>query len=205
MARNCRGFTLVEISIVLLIIGLILGGIMYNSGFLIGNTKATSTAKLITDLSGAVADFKAQYHYFPGDLPTAKDNISGTVCSGNGNGLIDAGEVACATEELVLSGAIKGSQTGLVSPFGSAPDVSVRSVASSQVYQKVSTTAFAPTVRNVIEVGTGALGIPCEGAITIDNKIDDGDTTKGNVITYPPCISNASGVMPTTTVLDAGL
>jgi prepilin-type N-terminal cleavage/methylation domain-containing protein len=50
--KSQKGFTLVEISIVLVIIGLILAGLFVNSDVLIGNTKATSTAKLIQDLSG---------------------------------------------------------------------------------------------------------------------------------------------------------
>ncbi|MDD5395589.1 MAG: prepilin-type N-terminal cleavage/methylation domain-containing protein [Thiothrix sp.] len=192
------GFTLVEISIVLVIIGLILGAIMYNSNVLIGNTKATSTVKLIQDLTGAVSDFKARYHYLPGDLPKAGDDISGvgtcdiaTATANIGNGLIDtAQEVSCAPVELVSAGFIKGSTSGMVSPLnpGLAPDVFLIAKTSAAV------TTFPTTVQNVIEIRN----IPLDAAQTIDNKIDDGNFGSGNVMA-------ASGVDATHVTLDVGL
>jgi prepilin-type N-terminal cleavage/methylation domain-containing protein len=198
------GFTLVEISIVLVIIGLILGAVFVGGQTLIANTKTTGTITLIKDLSGAVADFKSRYHYLPGDLPKASDDISGacnidTSTAKIGNGLIDTPqEINCVPSELILAGFVKGSPTatGFVSPLnnGSLPDVFVK------VANMTAVTTFPNTVQNVIEI----VGIPCETANGIDGKIDDGDTSKGNVMSNPPCVSGASGVPPTT-VLDVGL
>ena len=186
------GFTLIELSIALVIIGLILSMIVIKSGVLVGDTKTTSTITLIKDLSGAVIDFKSRYHYLPGDLPKASDDISGvtigSACdSGNGNGLIDdtTNEIPCVAEHLVLAGLIKGNTTGIFSPFDNNqtnPDVFVMSAKTSQV-NVAATNAFALTVQNVIEIKN----IPCEAANTIDSKIDDGDTTKGNVRIEPAC------------------
>ena len=187
------GFTLIELSIALVIIGLILSIIVIKSGVLVGDTKTTSTITLIKDLSGAVIDFKSRYHYLPGDLPKAGDDIPNVSTSCNiaastsniGNGLIDnSTESACASEELVLAGFIKGKTTGIFSPFnsGTVPDVLVMSASTSQV-NVAATNAFALTVQNVIEIRN----IPCEAAIAIDSKIDDSDTTKGNVRIEPVC------------------
>ena len=199
------GFTLVEISIVLVIIGLILGAVFVCGQTLIANTKTTGTITLIKDLSGAVADFKSRYHYLPGDLPMAGDDISGISGACNiatstakiGNGLIDTdAEKNCVAEHLVLAGFIKGNTTGIVSPLnaGTTPDVFVLATSKALV------TTFPATVQNVIEIQ----GIPCDAANAIDSKIDDGDTQKGNVMSYPPCIPGASGA-PATTTLDVAL
>ena len=187
------GFTLIELSIALVIIGLILSMIVLKSGLLIDDTKTTSTITLIKDLTGAVSDFKNRYHYLPGDLPKAGDDIPNvsTACniaastSNIGNGLIDnPTESACATEEIVLAGFIKGKTAGTFSPFnsGTIPDVFVMSAETSQV-NVATTNAFALTVQNVIEIRN----IPCEAANAIDRKMDDGDTTKGNVRIEPAC------------------
>lgn len=205
------GFTLVEISIVLVIIGLILGGVFVGDQALIANTKATGTVKLITDLSGAINDFKSRYHYLPGDLPKAHDDIAG-IASGStcdiatstakiGDGLIDTDiEKNCVTVQLVLAGFIKGNAAGIVSPLnaGSTPDVFVRATQAFDTTPAV--TSFPPTVQNVIEIQ----GIPCDAANAIDGKIDDGDTTNGNVMSNPACVDSGSG-MPATTTLYVGL
>ena len=206
------GFTLVEISIVLIIIGLILGGLFVGGQALIANTKATGTVKLIQDLTSAVSDFKARYHYLPGDLPIASQEFSGipsgTLCDkGNGNGLIEKtpDEVSCVSQHLVLGGFIKGSAAGIVSPLnpGPSPDVFVMAAKISEV-NVAAVNPFPATVQNVIEIGTAAQGIPCDAALSIDGKIDDGDTQKGNVMSNPPCV-NGGGGMPATTILDVGL
>ena len=205
MINKHTGFTLVEISIVLVIIGLILGGLFVGGQTLIANTKTTGTITLIKDLSGAISDFKSRYHYLPGDLPKAGDDIPGvssgcnidTSISNIGDGLIDMNaEISCVAEHLVLAGFIKGSATGIVSPLNAGTTSDVFVLATS----KASVTTFPATVQNVIEIR----GIPCDAANAIDSKIDDGDTRTRNVMSNPPCIPGASGV-PATTTLDVGL
>jgi prepilin-type N-terminal cleavage/methylation domain-containing protein len=183
------GFTLIEISIVLVIIALILGGMLLSGTVTIGNTKATSTITLIKDLSGAINDFKSHYRYLPGDLPNASQDfpgqvVIGTACDlGNGNGLIvdPINEIPCVASHLVFAGLIKGNATGILSPFGSIADVFVLANSSSAIIGttwKFGTAAVPPVqVLNVIEIR----GIPCDAAKTIDSKIDDGDTKKGGV------------------------
>ena len=199
------GFTLIELSIALVIIGLILSMIVIKSGVLVGDTKTTSTITLIKDLSGAVIDFKSRYHYLPGDLPKASDDISGvtigSACdSGNGNGLIDdtTNEIPCVAEHLVLAGFIKGTTTGIFSPFDNNqtnPDIFVMSASKSKV-NVAATNAFPSSVLNVIEISN----IPCDAAYAIDSKIDNGVTTSGNVRVEPACATSTA-----TTTLDIAI
>jgi prepilin-type N-terminal cleavage/methylation domain-containing protein len=190
------GFTLIEISIVLVIIGLILGAVMLKSGIVIGNTKTTGTISIIKDLSGSMADFKGRYHYLPGDMPKAGDDIPDISNTCNidpstqspktiGNGLLDTtAEQGCVSVHLVKAGYIKGNAAGIESPYknGSTADVLVKSKGTASV------TTYPVTVLNVIEIGQ----LPCDAANAIDSKMDDGDTTTGNVRTNPSC-KNVSG------------
>jgi prepilin-type N-terminal cleavage/methylation domain-containing protein len=176
------GFTLLEISIVLVIIGLIAGAIIYGGQTSVSNTKVAGTITVIKDLSGAVFDFKGRYHYLPGDLPKAGDNIpsiAGTACdiattdTNIGNGIIDtATEKACVAQELVAGGFIK-SLTSFVSPLNnsSSQDVFVVSKSTAAV------TTFPNTVQNVIEI----LNLPRDAANTIDRKIDDDNLSTGEI------------------------
>lgn len=97
--RCARGFTLIEMSVVLVIIGLLIGGIMFARTLL----RASQLQTVLTDADSyitAATNFKQQYLALPGDLPTATTlwgtdsngcnyggGASGT-CSGNGDGQI---------------------------------------------------------------------------------------------------------------------
>ncbi len=70
MKRN--GFTLVEIAIALLIIGLITGGTLLGAD-LIRNAELKTILKDKEQYTAAAYTFKDEYTYFPGDLPNAID------------------------------------------------------------------------------------------------------------------------------------
>ena len=66
--KNQNGFTLIELSMVVAIIALLLGGIL-GAQSLIGSAKAKDVIAIVEDLRAATAMFKKRYGYFPGDLP----------------------------------------------------------------------------------------------------------------------------------------
>ena len=95
------GFTLIELSIVLVIIGLIVGGILTGQS-LIRQAELQSILADVNKFSTAAFTFQGKYAALPGDMPNATSywginpNCStggagtGTeTCNGNGNGLID--------------------------------------------------------------------------------------------------------------------
>jgi prepilin-type N-terminal cleavage/methylation domain-containing protein len=89
-----RGFTLIELSIVLVIIGLIIGGVLVGQD-LINAAGIRAQIKQIEQYQTAVNTFRGKYGYLPGDMPdpyatqygfTARGtNGSG---QGDGNGII---------------------------------------------------------------------------------------------------------------------
>jgi prepilin-type N-terminal cleavage/methylation domain-containing protein len=66
--KGQKGFTLVEIAIVLVIIGLLLGGVLKGQQ-LIANAKLKSLVNHANGLSAAVFAYQDRYKALPGDDP----------------------------------------------------------------------------------------------------------------------------------------
>lgn len=73
-----KGFTLVELSIVLVIIGLLIGGILVAQS-MIGAAKINSQIAQIQQFDAGTANFKTKYNHLPGDSP---------IFGGDGNGVL---------------------------------------------------------------------------------------------------------------------
>lgn len=185
-----RGFNLVEMAVVLLIIGLILGGIFKGQSALVQGGRTHDAIQIATDLSGIMIEFKNQYHYLPGDFPAngeipglSADCSAGGARGGNGNGLIGGStptaldphdESSCIAEQLSKAGFIKGSDVAMQTAFGPVRVIARRSSLSALSDDSVlSNRRFM----NVIEFDN----LPCDVAMEIDRKIDNSDLSSGNV------------------------
>ncbi len=92
MGQSARGFTLIELSIVLVIIGLIVGGVLVWQELI----RAAEVRAMISDkdkVSTAIFTFKDKYSYLPSDLPNATTmlttNTGYSIENGNGDGTIE--------------------------------------------------------------------------------------------------------------------
>lgn len=122
MSRNLiksNGFTLVELSIVIIIIGFLIAGVSAGSA-LIQNSKLSSTVTTVQQLQQSISTFKARYDYLPGDIPNASSyfpsahcqagdtNINQDLCDGNGNGNgiydVESGPGAIGSGDAVAEG-----------------------------------------------------------------------------------------------------
>ena len=87
------GFTLVELSLVLVIIGLVAGGVLVGRD-LIAAATIRSTISQIEKYKTAVNTFRTKYNYLPGDIPadqavqTGLAERDGGYADGNGDGLV---------------------------------------------------------------------------------------------------------------------
>jgi prepilin-type N-terminal cleavage/methylation domain-containing protein len=81
-----NGFTLVELSIVLVIIGLIVGGVVGGQS-LIASARINAQAQQLTKFETAYNAFKLQYDAIPGDMIDASDYWPGAT-NGDGNNRI---------------------------------------------------------------------------------------------------------------------
>ncbi|MBL8891583.1 MAG: prepilin-type N-terminal cleavage/methylation domain-containing protein [Planctomycetaceae bacterium] len=108
---NHHGFTLIEISIVLVIIGLVIGGVMMGKD-LIEGAAIRSQISQIEKYNAAVHTFRLQYNALPGDMNQSQANSLGFVARGDSTGImVGAGDG---------NGIIQGyHNTGTVSPCSS--------------------------------------------------------------------------------------
>jgi prepilin-type N-terminal cleavage/methylation domain-containing protein len=142
MVRHCvtptcakQAFSLVELSIVLVILGLLVGGILSGQSLI----RAAELRSVSTDLNGYATSlhmFRDKYFNLPGDMTNATSfwltdpdgcpshtvrTPRTTTCNGNGDGII--GDVAFheyfrAWQHLANAGLIEGSYTGVSGPSG---------------------------------------------------------------------------------------
>jgi prepilin-type N-terminal cleavage/methylation domain-containing protein len=81
------GFTLVELSIAILIISLVSVGV-FKSNDLVDAYRRQKTVKEYTEYLSAFKTFQAKYEYLPGDFPDASRIWSGQL-NGDGDGIMD--------------------------------------------------------------------------------------------------------------------
>ena len=99
MNKRQSGFTLVEIAIVLVIIGLLLGGVLKGQE-MIANAKYKNLRSDINSYSAAFYTFQDRYRGLPGDLSGANTKLGNAAApSGNGAGTIGGGTCNGATDE----------------------------------------------------------------------------------------------------------
>jgi prepilin-type N-terminal cleavage/methylation domain-containing protein len=87
-----KGFTLIELSIVLVIIGLIVGGVLVGRT-LVESAEYRAQITQFEQINSAVNAFRLKYNCLPGDCPNATSFFTATtqpeaVTNGNGNGRI---------------------------------------------------------------------------------------------------------------------
>lgn len=110
-----KGFTLVELAIVLMIIGLLIGGILRGQE-LMKNAQITATIQQIKAYQAAVATFQDSYSQLPGDMSTATFRVPGCTAAsfcGNGDGnSILATRLGAGTSQTIQTGsAVPGIET----------------------------------------------------------------------------------------------
>ncbi len=113
-----RGFTLIELSIVLVIISLIVGGVIGGKS-LINSARIQNAISDVEGLKVAINNFKLQYDAYPGDLIDAWDYFGSTCdanaerCNGNGDfKLTDTYEQNNGLRHLYLADLIPFAATG---------------------------------------------------------------------------------------------
>src|SRR5450631_3504157 len=83
--RKQSGFTLIEIAIVLVIIGLLLGGVLKGQE-LIQSARTRNLISTDDGIKAAFFGFQDRFRAYPGDYTQATQNIAGVAAGSNGNG-----------------------------------------------------------------------------------------------------------------------
>ena len=216
LARQ-SGFTLVEIAIVLVIIGLLLGGVLKGQE-LIENSKVKKAVADMDGISAAVNTYVDRFKRLPGDDGPALTNLTsragtwaGVTAFGDNNGVLvvpaantfavgATGESLGFWQHLKAAGLIAGSPADTVSTI---------------VLPRNAFNGFTGIVSGIAPI-TGANGnsvcmsqVPGKAARAIDAQLDDGVTDAGAVrSTVSSLAANTNpgtAVLASTGYLDTGV
>jgi prepilin-type N-terminal cleavage/methylation domain-containing protein len=188
MSKGQRGFTLVEIAIVLVIIGLLLGGILKGQE-MITQAKIKNVIADMTGISAAMYGYQDRYRALPGDDKNAPTRwtIGGTP---NGDGIINSPYLSTtATDESVMfwdhlrrAGFVSG--TGTDQPFnavsGKMGVQTGNGPAQGTAPAGVLGTPPGPTVP-IASLILCSANLPDKIAISVDSQTDDGLGVSGTV------------------------
>ncbi len=215
-----KGFTLVELAIVLVIVGLLIAGILKGQE-LITNAQVTSTIQQMEAISGAINTFKQNYGSYPGDMANAVNRLSNCAApcaDGNGDSDIElavgaAGALGDEANNVFLHMSAADLITNMdgtnVYAFGQALPLAaigggykMGQVGGAGIGNPVGFTAAdfrsgkyllvvaAPNVA-ANAAGAGVL-TPTQGG-RIDRTLDDGTPNSGSVIASTNCQAAATG------------
>jgi len=96
-----QGFTLIEMSIVLAIIGLIVGGILKGQE-VVNNGRLKMQVAQMDAIKAAIFTFQDQYTFLPGDYPNAHAQLGIINGNGDGNGIIGTPSAATPSGAILL-------------------------------------------------------------------------------------------------------
>ena len=206
--NNHKGFTLVELAIVLVIIGLIVSSVLVGQD-LIKAAQLRATVRQYNEFQVGVNTFIGKYNGIPGDILASSATAFGLTGSGGDGGgtildasstyVLNSGEITSFWGHLTTSGkelisgtyagtCVTGCTAGIDYPsmkYGSAGwgvyGVSGTNYFYAGMAQTETTTATTTTVPF----------IPLD-AYNIDIKIDDGLPNTGNVTTGGATVTNLS-------------
>jgi prepilin-type N-terminal cleavage/methylation domain-containing protein len=187
--RRAQGFTLVEIAIVLVIIGLLLAGLL-NAQSVLRNARTKDAIKAVTDLANAAQQFHDRYGAWPGTLQTAATAIPSmnVACVGNATGLIaSAAESVCASESLIRSSMLRGDATQPIRISGTNGFATLSVTGAGVALSGIA--GLPANWRNVIRIQN----TDCDVIVQMDRLLDDGGANTGNLRTTANACGTGAG------------
>ena len=175
MKRTQRGFTLVEIAIVLVIIGLLLGGILKGQE-MITQAKIKNSVADFSGISAAYYGYQDRYRAIPGD-DTGATRWAGAT-AGNGNGVLaglynsqtNTDESRMWWDHLRRAGFVAGS--GFQQPFNAF---------TGMIGVQTGDGAGGTALGGFAGLMVCSANVPDKVAIAMDTQIDDGAIGTGTV------------------------
>jgi prepilin-type N-terminal cleavage/methylation domain-containing protein len=211
--RRIGGFTLIELSVVLVIIGLIIGGVLVGRD-LMASAELRSQISQTEKFNIAANTFKSKYAYLPGDIKEPEATQLGFAArglyagQGDGNGIIQGFEwntansnygtgqngenlmfwVDLSKAELIdakLNTAIANDIpfTSVIAPYFPKAEIGSRNYISIYTYNGKSYYYMGNITFLIMQSIQVGGGVAVWKAFKIDSKLDDGLPMSGKVMT----------------------
>ena len=211
LPQHRRAFSLVELSIVLVILGLLVGGVLSGRSLI----RASELRAITTErdkFTSAIYAFRDKYFQLPGDLSNAyqfwgatcgtNTTTASTGCNGDGNGIITVqNEDTKVWEHLARAGLIEGTYTGVLSSDSGVDatntpgskmrdgywDIDTADVSSNGYPDMAGYVADGALLLHYGSIGSATPFIDTHRNLTrgeswsIDKKVDDGRADSGAV------------------------
>ncbi len=189
--KKQSGFTLVEIAIVLVVIGLLLGGVLKGQE-LIESSRIKGMAKDLNGFSALITTYQDRYRGLPGDDSLATDTYTGRW----GAGALTAFGATTGNNLLIGAPAALSSATALAGLAATTENYhAIQALRYAGFLQGSGTSGAAPAnaaggligfTNNVMGFGVAVnvvcfTGLSGKQAGAIDRLLDDGDNAKGSV------------------------
>jgi prepilin-type N-terminal cleavage/methylation domain-containing protein len=191
--RRQHGFTLIEIAIVLVIIGLLLGGVLKGQE-LITSARVRNLISQQDGIKAAYFGFQDRFRSLPGDYPGAQaftniPNMVANTMGGDGDGTITvtatSNEPTLAWMHMSHAGFLTGNfnMAGPAEAAGNAntptnPYNALLQLIHDNIYGIVTGDTTPPPIRPNLKTGNQ---IPVEIMAEIDRKVDDGNAGRGTL------------------------
>lgn len=187
--KTQAGFSLIELAVVLIIMGLLIGGILKGRE-LIESARLKRAVSQLNEYRLAATTFIDKYDALPGDFNKASTLIHPSLRNGNGNAIVDGAGLASGSEALAfwshLAGAgLIGSPGPLTAQhqgdFGAgAPESSLGGGFTVETNPHGLSGLWFIMGKKNGDHGDGALLTPAQ-AMSLDKKMDNGYPTSGKV------------------------
>lgn len=189
MKVKSQGFTLIELSIVLVIIGLLIGGVLKGQA-LIDNAKVKNIANDFRAIQTQIYAYQDRFKALPGDDSAAVDHLGAGATNGDGDGVIEGAYNAASGESFHIWRHLRMAQLA-TGPADTAA------------------TAYLPTNADGGRVGVQAGSLPsitgligtyviCSTRVAgkfarqLDIMLDDGNTATGTVMATAGSVDGAT-------------
>jgi prepilin-type N-terminal cleavage/methylation domain-containing protein len=208
MKSQQSGFTLVEIAIVLVIIGLLLGGILKGQE-LINSARVKNLANDFRVIPTYIYAYQDKFRALPGDDAAATSHVGTGANNGNGNGTIDgvwnASETSTTIESNLFWEHVRLANLAAGSTVPAAGFAPLNALGGRIGVTSATTGTGGQALGGL--TGTYMVcsdAIPGKFAKQLDIAMDDGDTAKGSMRVLPAGTTDPTTPAVTTANVDDG-
>ena len=209
--RDDKGFTLVELAVVMVIIGLLIGGVLKGQE-MIANAQVTSTVAQMKAIDAATGTFRDMYDAFPGDMTNPATRLPAScvvacAVAGSGDGRLSSVPLAAAgTEATAFFPQLEAAELVSGINVNNFMDTTVRGNEFVPGYSAGGALGDLTAARGghylaiVLSNTANGVGLLPLEASRMDRKIDDGNPTTGSAGGNggAPCGTNALGYIEST-------